>query len=180
MTLLNKNISDEELMVLYQANDYAAFEVLYKRHSERIFSYLNKKVSSSIAEDLMQDVFIRLHKNKHRYNSKFLFLPWIFTVTRNALFDHFKKIETRVAQTSEPIDENTQTLEIVVPKENDTQSVLDHLPEDLRRIFELRYLKDWSFEDIAKETSTSPENIRQKISRGVKKLRALLSAEENS
>src|SRR5690606_9818099 len=73
-----QDLSDEELMELYQSSDYLAFETLYKRHSGRILQYLTKKVGTEIGQELLQDTFARIHKSRDKYNTQFPFLPWIF------------------------------------------------------------------------------------------------------
>ena len=57
------SLSDEEIMELYQAGDFSAFETLYCRHAGRVFEYLKKKVSVESAQDLLQEIFeYRIHE----------------------------------------------------------------------------------------------------------------------
>ncbi len=165
--------TDEELMRLYLQAYTPAFEELYKRHAGKLLGYLQKKSSRETAEELLQDVFARMHASKLTYNDTYQFLPWIFTITRHTLLDYYKKAETKVSTASEEVDETT--LVIDTPEPVDTTSLLEQLSPQQKRIFELRYLKDWSFEDISKETSLSASNVRQIISRGLKLLKTKAS-----
>lgn len=171
----NDEISDEDLMIRYQNGDFNSFEILYNRHSGRIYEYLKRRVTKETAQDLLQEVFAKVHKSRDKFNLQYPFLPWIFTITRNTLFDFFKLSETRLSGKSDSNPEllkefksESQFSEGATP---DISMILLHLPLTQKRAIELRYLQDWSFEKISAELKTSEENVRQLISRGVKKLR---------
>lgn len=169
----NAERTDEELMTLYQAGDYAAFECLYERHSGRVFQYLKGKVSSEVAKDLLQDTFFKIHRSRSQYSAQYPFLPWLFTIARNTLMDFFKQSESKAVK----IEINTDKLAAsaaVDSSAHDLSAALGNLPIVQRRAIELRYMNEWSFEEIAAEMKMSPENSRQIISRGIKKMRSLL------
>jgi len=169
--------SDEELMVLYQSGNYLAFERLYERHSGRVFHYLKVKVNhGGHAQDLLQEVFLKVHRSRGRYVPEYPFLPWIFTIARNTVVDFLKSSQRResVGTTSEAIDSVSEPIFTVETMEHDLVHALGNLPPAQKRAIELRYLSDWSFEKIAEEMQTTPTNSRQIISRGIKKIRSLL------
>lgn len=93
-------------MNLYLQAHAPAFNELYERHAGKILGYLKKKVSPETAEDLLQEIFTRLHTKKQTYNDNYLFLPWIFTIARNTLLDHYKKAEQKVATNSDELTED--------------------------------------------------------------------------
>lgn len=164
-------LSDEELMALYQSGDDKAFEVLYKRHSGRVLSYLQRRSNPQTARDLLQDAFLKLHRSRHQYSTQYPFLPWLFTITRNALVDFTRLNETKVAKSS---TEEVELVAAAIPSLplTDFEPALVTLSEPQRRTIELRYMQDWSFEKIAAEMQTTPLNVRQIISRSLKKLRS--------
>lgn len=171
-----KNLLDEELMNLYLQGDFSAFEVLYIRHSGRLYEYLKKKVTPEIAQDLLQETFERLHKSRDKYNPQYPFLPWLFTISRNILLDFYKKAETKVSQAS---NSSSSLLESIIVTSDDHPAhdfsqALNILPQNQKRAIELRYLNEWSFEKISQEIKISEENVRQLVSRGIKKLRLSL------
>lgn len=176
-----QNLPDEELMGLYQASDYIAFEILYKRHSGRLYQYLRSKVGMETAQELLQDTFARIHKSRDKYNPQYPFLPWIFTIARNILFDYFKKAETQTRQKSfdqESIELSSQSELSDFGSADQLEGALAILPDAQKRALKLRYLDDWSFERIAKEFETSPQNARQLISRGLRKVKSSLEKKE--
>lgn len=174
MTKNLKVLLDEELMSLYQGGDYQAFEVLYHRHSGRVFDFLKKRSSSEVASDLIQVVFEKVHKSRKNYEEKYPFLPWLFTITRNTLLDYFKSAEVKYSRQREV----SEILDFVPTPQTsavyDFSTLLEGLNQDQRRAIELRYLADWSFEKISQEIKTSPQNVRKLISRGTKKIRSIL------
>lgn len=170
----NPDLSDEVLMTLYQAGEYEAFEILYRRHSGRVFEFLRKKSDPQTAGELLQETFLKIHRSRARYSSQYPFLPWLFTVARNVHLDSLRRAENKITSRStsdEGVDFGAASA-MPAAVGLDMALALESLPENQRRAIELRYLSDWSFEQIAAEMKTSPLNARQLISRGVKRLRS--------
>ncbi|PWU19701.1 MAG: hypothetical protein C5B49_05385 [Bdellovibrio sp.] len=169
------NFSDEELMSHYQSGDVRAFECLYERHAGRVLRFLRKKTNPESAHDLLQEVFLKVHRSRHQYSAQYPFLPWLFAITRNALADLARLNETKVARNSIA---DLEMLEVAIPSQEawteELSLALKCLPTHQRRAIELRYLSDWTFEKIAEDIKTTPLNVRQIISRGIKKLRSAL------
>ena len=164
-------MSDEDLMALYQSGDAQAFDVLYKRHAGRVLAFLQKKTTTESARDLLQETFLKVHRSRHQYSVQYPFLPWLFAITRNALVDFVRLNETKVALSSVTgIETPSEPLEATWT--HDLSGALQTLPVNQRRAIELRYLSDWTFEKIADDMKTTPTNVRQVISRGIKKLRS--------
>ncbi len=163
-------------MNLYQMGDFAAFEILYHRHSSRVHTYLKKKVAVDVAPELLQEVFEKLHKSRDKYASQYPFLPWLFTIARNTVTDFFKKAETKVTLASKSNPLLLENLAVATNEASFNSNVteaLNSLPHDQKRATELRYMSDWSFEKIAVSMETSEENVRKIISRGIKKIRSV-------
>lgn len=170
--------SDEELMENYQMGNTAAFDILFHRHSARVFGFLFQRLSKKKeADDLLQEAFFKLHRSKHQYNSTLPFAPWLFSITRSVLLDYAKK-----KNLEDPVD--TQELDRVPsmkyePVESDLGEVLAVLPQAQRQAIQLRVYNEETFEEIAARLSTSPENARQLFSRGLKKLREKFGRKED-
>lgn len=159
--------SDEDLMKLYQSGDDKAFEALYLRHSGRVLAFLQSKSDPQNARELLQETFLKLHRARQKYSPQYPFLPWLFTIARNVFFDFSRLSETKVYKKSE-----AQDVEVLDGDITPEFSVaLKGLSGPQKKAIELRYLSDWSFEKIAADMNTSPLNVRQIISRGIKKLR---------
>jgi len=140
---VKQKLSDEELMSLYITGDFAAFEILYKRHSGRVFDYLKKKVSAETPQDLLQEIFAKLHKSRAKYNPQYPFLPWLFTISRNSLMDFYKLAETKLAKVSSSSDALLQNLPAVAVNavgDVDLAQLLVSLPPNQKRATRIRGL----------------------------------------
>ena len=168
-----KSRTDKELMILYQkAADEKAFDELYRRYSGRLWGYLVKRINcTSVAEDMLQTVFMTLHKNKGKFNPKYPFSSWIFTICRNVMIDTIRKNKNRevVADLEQFASATPEYSITVIPTE-----ALQQLPKTQRTVIQLRYLSGMSFESIAQKINKTTENVRQMTSRGIKKLRKIL------
>ena len=168
--------TDEVLMTLYQSGQYSAFEILYRRHSGQVHGYFRKKVSEDKAKDLTQEVFMKIHRSRHQYDGQYPFLPWLFALVRNIFIDSLKISSEKISRLSTG-DLPDLASEEAFSSPHDLVPLLNQLPEAQRRSIELRYMRDWSFEQIAEDIKTSPSNVRQLISRGLKKLKISLGEE---
>jgi RNA polymerase sigma factor (sigma-70 family) len=117
---------------------------------------------------------VKIHKSKHLYNETLPFLPWLFTITKNALIDEVRKGEKEKNHLSvdavtliSPEAEATPQLSEVLP-------YLKTLPENQKRVVEMRYIEEKTFEEISLALETSPMNVRKLLSRGVQRLKELL------
>ena len=160
-------------MVAYQLGEAEAFEELYSRHSPKVLGYLRKKVQSeALARDIFQATFFKLHKSRSRYNAAFPFAPWLFTICRSELLDALKKPHmSREALVAEVPDAES------LPAEEQPAISLMGLPASQREAVEMRYQKEYSFEEIASALNTSPSNARQLISRALRSLKGIYGKE---
>ncbi len=79
---------DARLMAAAQANDVFAFEELTTRNQGRVYAYLNRYVGDSqLAEDLTQEVFMRVYKHRATYRQEARFSTWLFRVAHNVAFN---------------------------------------------------------------------------------------------
>jgi len=169
-----EELSDEELMSSYRLGEGRAFEVLYRRYSSKIYGFIVKRVGKgAVADDIFQEVFLRLHRFRGRYNETLPFLPWVFTITRNTLIDHERKRSGQERREAEIQGE----LEQLVAEESDheeSRNVADAL-RDLtpreRDVLTMRMEGELSFNEVAAALGTSATNARQIASRALKKLR---------
>lgn len=154
----------------YQAGNTVAFDFLFARHSGRVFGFLSNRISKKKeAEDLLQEVFFKLHRSKHLYNSTLPFSPWLFSITRSVLLDFAKKKNLEDSVDTTHFDQMAQPESSSI--EHDMEEILSALPQAQSEALSLRVYEEKTFEEIALRLSTSPDNARQLVSRGIKKLR---------
>src|SRR5215510_948590 len=89
---MDRALTDEELMLAYRAGDAAAFDILYMRHKGAVFRYLRRQTgTASVAEELFQDIWLRLIDARLNYEPRAKFTTWLFSIAHNRLMDHFRR-----------------------------------------------------------------------------------------
>lgn len=175
---MREDLSDEELMLMYQNGKEEAFIALYRRHSGKIYGYVKSKVKSQEkAADIFQEIFIKIHRSKDLYRRDFPVLPWFFTIARSVLIDETRKERPLVLVSDEQLSEKPAPA--LVQNEVLPAAELARLPEAQRAAVQMRYVDEKTFAEIADYLNTSEQNVRQLVSRGIKKLRSLLASGES-
>jgi RNA polymerase sigma factor (sigma-70 family) len=170
--------SDEDLMEIYKMGNAIAFEILFERHSSRVLGYLSKRLKfPKEAQDLLQEVFFKLHRSRHLYNRTLPFSPWLFSITRSIWLDFLKKRQLEDATEQEQLERMAfTTQEFEISASNAGTEILSQLPSNQKEAVSLRVYDEATFEEIAIKLSTSPENARQLVSRGLKRLKMILGS----
>jgi RNA polymerase sigma-70 factor (ECF subfamily) len=168
------HLEDEKLMELYKNGENMAFEVIYLRHKDRVYSYLDKRLSDKNAiEDIFQSIFVKFHKSRHLYDNKHPLLKWLYVICKSELLDAYKKNKVKFVQLTDdklPTD-STQTNDKINLDDIESLSLKE------KKALELRYYSDEDFAQMAKTLKTSEANSRKLVSRGIKKLKIKLLGE---
>ena len=186
---MNKTVqlTDNELIQLFQQGNTRAFDALIDRHQERIFNAINFMVKDSyLAEDLIQDIFIKIINNlkQNKYNDEGKFLPWALRIAHNFCVDHFRKVKrTPTIKTSDDQD----LFEIIKHSDHpadykmtrsqthrNIQELVDLLPEEQREIIVLRHYANLSFKEIAQMTNCSINTALGRMRYGLINLRKMM------
>src|SRR5689334_14520654 len=84
--------ADEDLRLAYRDGYAAAFETLYAKHRGRLYRFVLRGVKSrAVAEELYQEVWIRVIEARERYEPQAKFTTWLYTIAHHQLIDHWKK-----------------------------------------------------------------------------------------
>jgi len=166
--MLKTELSDSCLVSLYIKGNEEALSVLIDRHKSRIFTTIYLIVKDKyIAEDILQDVFIKTIKTikKGKYNEEGKFLPWIIRVARNQSIDHFRKERRNPKITladgsdifnclkfSEDFSESKNLSKETIMY---LKTIIHGLPEKQREVLIMRHYMQMSFQEIAKSTNVS-------------------------
>lgn len=163
-------------MLAYANGNLSAFQTLYQRHKSRIFGFLLKKLrNKEEAEEVFQSVFVKLHTSREKYYEEIPFLPWVFTIARNALIDHVRKHDTYKKHTDSYTEHLTFNSNEISNNHDFDIDQLSCLTSSQRDALSLRFNDGLTFREIAAQTQTSVVNSRQIISRAIKKLRSLMT-----
>jgi RNA polymerase sigma factor (sigma-70 family) len=181
------HVSDTELIRSFQDGDTRAFEILTNRYKDRVFSSILFFVKDSyLAEDLFQDVFIKIIdtlQNK-RYTEEGKFLPWALRIAHNLCVDYFRKVKrTPTIKTSDDKDifeiihlsEDAPDTKMMQSQSHErVRLMLDLLPEEQREIIILRHYANLSFKEIAQITNCSINTALGRMRYGLINLRKMI------
>ena len=96
---------DEELMNRYRDGDAHAFEVLYTRHKGPLYRYLLRQCgAAALAEELFQDVWMKLIRARERYETRAKFTTYLYHLAHNRLIDHYRRAKAGVPISYAPFD----------------------------------------------------------------------------
>lgn len=176
------------------AGDAAAWEELVERYHRRIYNICYRFAgTANDAEDLTQDVFIKMYRTLGSYDiGRGAFMTWVTTVTRNLLVDHFRK--TKQERMTDSLDAAPSEHEDALPLSDriadagptpdsraQSQQVgeavhhaLQKLSPDLREAVILRDLQDLDYKEIATVLKVPEGTVKSRINRGRAELARLL------
>ncbi len=82
---------DTQLMLRVQKNDEASFGLLVDRHRSSLVQHLSRLVQNpAVAEELAQDVFLRVHRSREKWEPSAKFSTWLFRISTNVAYNHFR------------------------------------------------------------------------------------------
>jgi RNA polymerase sigma-70 factor (ECF subfamily) len=171
MKLYSKN--NEELMIIYRDSNpdqaYQAFECLYSRTSQALYSFLIKKTrQTEEAQDLLQKTFLRVHQCKQLYSPKYKFEQWLFAIAKNVMLDEWrrKNRESKKLENSRSDNQDDQNIYIHDCEKGTLVNLLDYD----RELLELKYLDELTYAEISCILNKTETSLRKMVSRIVKKL----------
>ena len=179
--------TDNELIRLFTDGDLDALETLVLRHKDKLYTSILFLVKDKyLAEDIFQDVFIRIIDTMRsgRYTEEGKFLPWAMRIAHNLCVDHFRKVKrTPTIRNSEDkdifevlnfTDDSAETTIIKRQSYDRVREMLERLPEDQREVIILRHYADMSFKEIASVTNCSINTALGRMRYGLINLRKLM------
>jgi RNA polymerase sigma factor (sigma-70 family) len=179
--------SDIELLRAARGGEPEAFGQFFERYRDPITAYLIRRTRRpDLAADLVMESFAAVLVAVHGpdFNEPDNVIGWMFTIARNKLVDtaRHSQVEDRARREAglEPIEMFDSDLERISELTDEAHVVrmLERLPSPQRDAVKAHILDERDYVDIAAEASTSPMVIRQRVSRGLRRLRTLLEARQ--
>jgi RNA polymerase sigma-70 factor, ECF subfamily len=180
--------SDLELMLRVRDGDSASFEVLLRRHRVPLVSFFRRMVrDQSLAEDLAQEVFLRVYKSRERYQPEARFTTWLYRIATNLALNAIRDRKDEVSDTAGEDAEGGAMLErFVDPRptveqelvRNDRQRLIrqavEALPENQRAAVILHKYQEADYRQIAKILRVSESAVKSLLFRAYETLRVRL------
>lgn len=164
-----KEMTDEELVVLYSKGENQAFDILLNRYQNRLFSYIYFIVrNTELAEDIFQETFVKaiMTIKQGRYTENGKFPAWITRIAHNLVIDYFRqeKSENVISNDDSDVDllnninlsEGTVENDMInIQIRDDLRELVKLLPTNQREVVYMRYYQNLSFKEIADATGVS-------------------------
>ena len=165
--------SDAELMDSYSRGDASAFDALFDRYDGRIFGFfMGRARCADRAADLHQELFLRLHRFRDRFDPARPFTPWIFALARNVWHDELRRrhglLEGENENSVEAVDENFESLLL---SRDQAKRLLDTLAPRERALVLDTAVAGFSYAELAPQAQRSVASLKQAGSRALRKLR---------
>jgi RNA polymerase sigma-70 factor (ECF subfamily) len=182
-------------MARYQKGEVAAFAELVSRHEKRLWNFVRRFVAdSATAEDLLQEVFLRVVRSADEWQPSAKFSTWLFTIARNLCTDNARRGAFRRAdsldQTPVPArdESGSHRIDKVAAPDGDAEKAamdreiaarvdgaVAELPVEQREVFLMREVMDMSFAEIAAATGASQPTVKSRMRYALERLRGALA-----
>lgn len=178
---------DIDLMLKVREGDIEAFELLVELHQSAVVGTVAKMLGGpNDAEDIAQQVFIRIWKSAKRYEPQAKFTTWMFTITRNLVFNETRRRKRkptvsveereeeshRVVEDEHGISPDAEVLHVELEKAVD--DAIAALPEKQRMAVVLRRYEEMPYEDIGKVLEMSVPAVKSLLFRARTQLKETL------
>lgn len=187
-----KELSDEILFNKYQNGDVKAFEYLLNKHKGLIYSLILRSFKDpGIADEIFQEVFFKVCRNKDLFRESVSFKSWLVTICRNTCIDFARKSNRQLKTVSldgQRDEENSRSLSEKVASEEPTpmdelnfklenkqlNELLDNLPKEQKETFYLKIIMEMTFEEIGEATDCSVNTAKSRYRYALNSLRGLI------
>jgi RNA polymerase sigma-70 factor (ECF subfamily) len=190
-------VSDETLIARFQQGDVQAFDVLVRRYKDQLLNYVFRFVGNrNDAEDIVQETFLRVYKNKHYYKEIAKFSTWVYTIAGNLAKTELRRRKRRkVFSVSNfvnderdfdipDLDRNPEKEVDGSIKDDIIQRTIEKLPPKFKEVILLRDVQGFAYEEISQILNIPLGTVKSRVNRGRLKLQAdlkfLLDNEPNT
>ena len=189
-------MTDETLMAAFKAGDASAFSTLVVRHEKPLWNFIRRYVQNrAVAEDLTQEVLLRVLRNAGAWEPSAKFSTWLYTIARNICIDYSRRMVHRNTSSLDGVvghaaaPERSGPLRIdrvvgadrggeaaAVDKETAAriETAIASLPEEQREVFLMREVMDMPFAEIAEVTGIALPTVKSRMRYALERLRQAL------
>lgn len=165
---MQNHLSDQTLIRQYLDGNQSALGTIIQKHQNKVFGYILMMVKDKdLAEDIFQDTFIKVVKKLQSgsYKEEGKFLQWVMRIAHNLVIDHFRQSsrvsmargtdEYDIFDTIDMMEGSVEDHIITKQIHKDVRKLIQHLPEEQKRVLIMRHYGNMSFKEIADKTNVS-------------------------
>ncbi len=160
------DIAEKEYLIRIADGDEKAFEVLLSKYSDLLGAYIYKLTHSrESAEEIVQDVFLKIWLNREALRSINNFQAWLYIVSKNSAINAVRKM------VREKLDLSAMSLHDAPDQENQSdwlaeklsivEKAITHLPPQQKKVYILSRKEGYSYKQIANEMNISTETVKK-------------------
>jgi RNA polymerase sigma-70 factor (ECF subfamily) len=180
--------TDEELIARFQDGDSYAFDQLVRRYKDPLLNFIFRFIGDLIeSEDIVQDTFYRVYKNKHYYKEVAKFSTWIYTIAGNLAKTELRKRKRRKIFSINKETQSEKEFELPDPERDPEEEVnstltekhiykaIRNLPPKFRQVIILRDVQGFSYEEISSIIKVPLGTVKSRVNRARLRLQDDLS-----
>lgn len=173
-------LSDEELVKMTLSNQ-DNFLYIVNRYEKRLISYIHKisNISFEEAEDILQEVFIKIYRNLNGFDNKLKFSSWVYRITHNEVISNFRKTKSRPQNIDWDVDDNILnniSSDLDIDKDIDNKylrknilQTLNSLDIKYKEVLILKYIEQRDYKEISDILKKPSGTVGTLINRAKKK-----------
>ncbi len=182
-----KNWTDEDLIFGFQEGNTEAFNEIVKRYKNPLYNFVCRLLGDPMfSEDIVQETFVRVYRNKHRYHRIAKFSTWIYTIASNLAKTELRrrKVKQFFSISSKGTDEKDYDLPDyssdverdvdLTMKQEAVLKEIDRLPSPFKEAVILRDLQDLAYEEISHILDVPLGTVKSRVNRGRVRLQKIL------
>jgi RNA polymerase sigma-70 factor, ECF subfamily len=183
-----ENLADEELVRMYQkTKDQKFFEILTQRHLGALYNFVFKYIHTiAETEDVTQETFLKIWKNIHKFDNRFKFKTWAYTIAKNTALDALKKKGlipfSAMNEEEEKTLFNSLTDKNPLPEEvlgqiEDMEIIsraIEQIPEDYQKIIKMYYFEGLNLRQASEKMKKSINTVKTRHRRALMYLKKLI------
>jgi len=176
---IHQQLTDEELIAKFQNGDLNAFEIIVKRYKDPLINFVYQFINDRIdSEDVVQETFIRVYRNKHLYRNIAKFSTWIYTIASNLAKTELRRRRRRKLVSISQMGFNNKDFELTddgqTPEgqidskmpESTIRKEIDDLPVKFKEVVVLRDIQELSYEEISQILKIPIGTVKSRVNRG--------------
>ena len=180
-----KHLSDQDLMRIVQAGDYAPASEIYDRYSGRIYNFAFRFLKNAeAAEDAVQEVFVKMLRYANQFNGDAKLSTWLFSITANWCRDYLRKADNKIKETDDvlvtlPAPGELAPDRALERRENEqrVRKALATLTPEQREAILLSRYQGLSYAEIAQIAGCSEGAVKTRVFRAMETLKKTLGGD---